>query len=42
VEALGDLEWTRATGLELRRMLQREIESHIERRLVTVPLLEAL
>jgi DNA repair protein RecO (recombination protein O) len=42
VEALGDLEWTRATGLELRRKLQREIESHIERRLATVPLLEAL
>jgi DNA repair protein RecO (recombination protein O) len=42
VEALGDLEWTRATGGELRRALQREIEAHIERRLVTVPLLEAL
>lgn len=42
VEALADLEWTRATGADLRRFLQREIESHVERRLVTVPLLEAL
>lgn len=42
VEALGSLDWTRATGLELRRALQREIESHIERRLATVALLEAL
>lgn len=42
VEALGELEWTRATGAELRRALQREIESHIERRLATVGLLEAL
>lgn len=42
VEALGGLDWTRATGLELRRALQREIESHIERRLATVALLEAL
>jgi len=42
VEALGELEWTRATGQDLRRALQKEIESHIERRLVTVPLLEAL
>jgi DNA repair protein RecO (recombination protein O) len=42
VEALGGLDWTRATGGELRRVLQREIETHIERKLVTVPLLEAL
>jgi DNA repair protein RecO (recombination protein O) len=42
VEALGELEWTRATGQDLRRALQKEIESHIERRLVTVPLLEAM
>lgn len=42
VEALGDFEWTRATGQELRRTLQREIESHIERKLVTVGWLEAL
>ncbi len=42
VEALGGLDWTRAMGLELRRALQREIESHIERRLATVALLEAL
>ncbi len=42
VEALGAMEWTSATAADLRRALQREIESHIERRLVTVPLLEAL
>ncbi|MFZ5929185.1 MAG: DNA repair protein RecO [Acidobacteriota bacterium] len=42
VEALAELDWTRATGLELRRALQKEIESHIERRLATVALLEAL
>ncbi len=42
VEALAELEWTRATGAGLRRFLQREIESHVERKLATVPLLEAL
>jgi DNA repair protein RecO (recombination protein O) len=42
VEALAGVEWTRATGAGLRRFLQREIESHVERRLATVPLLEAL
>lgn len=42
VEALGDLDWTRATGGELRRALQRVIEFHTERRLATVSLLEAL
>lgn len=42
VEALAGLEWSSATGAGLRRFLQREIESHVERRLATVPLLEAL
>ena len=34
--------WTRDTAADLRRFLVREIETHIERRLVTVPILEAL
>ncbi|HSW48748.1 MAG TPA: DNA repair protein RecO [Bryobacteraceae bacterium] len=34
--------WTRETASDLRRFLVREIETHIERRLVTVPILEAL
>ena len=34
--------WTRETAADLRRFLVREIETHIERRLVTVPILEAL
>jgi DNA repair protein RecO (recombination protein O) len=34
--------WTKQTGRELRRRLYREIENHVERKLVTVPLLEAL
>lgn len=42
VAALAGLEWTRETAADLRRALEKEIESHIERRLVTVPLLEAL
>lgn len=42
VAALAELEWTRDTAADLRRALEKEIESHIERRLVTVPLLEAL
>jgi DNA repair protein RecO (recombination protein O) len=33
--------WTRETAADLRRLLVRAIEEHIERRLVTVPLLEA-
>ena len=32
--------WTRETAADLRRLLVRTIEEHIERRLVTVPLLE--
>lgn len=33
--------WTRETAADLRRLLVRAIEEHIERRLVTPPLLEA-
>jgi DNA repair protein RecO (recombination protein O) len=34
--------WDKQTGADLRRFLTRRIEEHIERNLVTVPLLEAL
>ncbi|MCL6508066.1 MAG: DNA repair protein RecO [Bryobacteraceae bacterium] len=34
--------WTKQTAADLRRFLIRRIEEHIERNLVTVPLLEAL
>ena len=33
--------WTQATAADLRRFLAQQIESHIERKLVTVPVLEA-
>lgn len=32
--------WTQATGADLRRFLVQQIEQHVERRLVTAPLLE--
>lgn len=34
--------WSRETGRDLRRSLYREIELHVERKLITVPLMEAL
>lgn len=34
--------WTKATASDLRRFLVRRIEEHVERRLITVPILEAL
>jgi DNA repair protein RecO (recombination protein O) len=34
-------DWKRETASDLRRFLQQQIESHIERRLITVPVLEA-
>jgi DNA repair protein RecO (recombination protein O) len=34
--------WTKQTAAGLRHFLVREIENHIERRLITVPILEAL
>lgn len=34
--------WTKQTAADLRRFLVREIENHIERRLVTVPILETV
>ncbi len=42
---IADLEdgaWTKATISDLRRVLIRTMEKHVERRLLTVPLLEAL
>ena len=41
---IGQLEersWTQSTAADLRRFLIQQIESHIERRLVTAPVLEA-
>jgi DNA repair protein RecO (recombination protein O) len=34
--------WTKATAADLRRLLIRAMEQHVERRFLTVPLLEAL
>jgi DNA repair protein RecO (recombination protein O) len=34
--------WTKATASDLRRLLIRAMEQHVERRFLTVPLLEAL
>jgi DNA repair protein RecO (recombination protein O) len=42
VGSLAPRAWSKETAADLRRALQREIEYHIERRLVTVPLMEAL
>jgi DNA repair protein RecO (recombination protein O) len=42
VAELTDRNWTRETAADLRRFLVRQIEMHIERRLVSVPILEAL
>lgn len=42
VAQLSERAWTKATAQDLRRFLVREIERHVERKLVTVPLLEAL
>ena len=41
VAELGPPEWSRETAADLRRFLVRQIETHIERRLVTAPVLEA-
>ena len=42
ISELASIEWTKETGADLRRQLCREIELHIERRLITLPLLESL
>jgi DNA repair protein RecO (recombination protein O) len=41
VARLGPRIWTRETAADLRRLMVRTIEEHVERRLVTAPLLEA-
>lgn len=42
VGQLSTREWTKDTAADLRRFLVRQIEQHTERRLATVPVLEAL
>lgn len=42
VGQLAERAWTRETAADLRRFLVRQIENHIERKLVTVPILETL
>jgi len=45
IKRLADLtprEWTKSTLQALRRTLIRSMEQHVERRFLTVPLLEAL
>lgn len=42
ISELASIEWTKQTGMDLRRQLCREIELHIERKLITLPLLESL
>jgi DNA repair protein RecO (recombination protein O) len=39
---LSERSWTRSTAADLRRFLVRGIEEHVERRLHTAPLIEAL
>jgi hypothetical protein len=41
VGQLAHDDWRRETAADLRQFLVRQIEHHIERRLVTVPTLEA-
>jgi len=40
VAQIGGVEWTQATAADLRRFLVQQMESHAERRLITVPVLE--
>jgi DNA repair protein RecO (recombination protein O) len=42
VGRLAEREWARSTAADLRRALDREIEAHTERRLLTAPMLESL
>jgi len=42
LSALSGREWTKSSLSTLRRTLVRSIEQHVERRMLTVPLLEAL
>jgi hypothetical protein len=40
VAQLSGPAWNQATAADLRRFLVEQIESHVERRLITAPLLE--
>jgi DNA repair protein RecO (recombination protein O) len=42
VEQLSEREWSAATAVDLRRLLIRSIQNHIERKLQTAALLESL
>ena len=42
LHALAPRSWTRETAADLRRLLNRFIEEHVERKLRTAPILEAL
>jgi DNA repair protein RecO (recombination protein O) len=42
IAGLPQREWTKSTASDLRRALIRSMEQHVERRFLTVPLLEAL
>lgn len=42
IAKLPERAWTKSTAADLRRLLVREIEQHIERKLLTVPMIEAL
>jgi DNA repair protein RecO (recombination protein O) len=41
ISQIAERPWSQATAADLRRFLGQQIESHIERRLITFPLLEA-
>jgi DNA repair protein RecO (recombination protein O) len=41
VTQLATVSWVRDTAADLRRFLVQQIESHAERRLITVPILES-
>jgi DNA repair protein RecO (recombination protein O) len=41
VAQLPERSWTQSTAADLRRFLAQQIESHIERKLITLPVLEA-
>jgi DNA repair protein RecO (recombination protein O) len=40
VTRLSKTDWTQSTAADLRRFLVQQIESHVERRLMTAPMLE--
>jgi DNA repair protein RecO (recombination protein O) len=42
IRDLSQREWSKTTAADLRRFLIRQIEDHVERKLITAPVLEAL